>query len=113
MFEEIASDGQVSKRRIWWIQAEALIGFLNGFELTGEDRFVTAAFNVWRFIQRFQMDPAAEWRATSSLDEPETPDLMAGPWKCPYHTGRAMIETERRARALLDDATPAQHPLRA
>jgi hypothetical protein len=33
--------------------------------------------------------------------QPVSPSLKAGPWKCPYHTGRAMMEVERRALALL------------
>jgi mannobiose 2-epimerase len=113
VFEDIGATGNLSKRRVWWIQAEALVGFLNAFELSGDERFLDAAFNVWRFIQRFQIDPNAEWRATSSLDAPKAPDLMAGPWKCPYHTGRAMIETERRARAILARAPHFHHASRA
>lgn len=113
VFEEIGADGRLSERRVWWIQAEALVGFLNTFDMSGDERFLDAALSVWRFIKRYQIDPHAEWRATSSLDAPETPDLMAGPWKCPYHTGRAMIETERRARAILAGAAPAQHASRA
>jgi len=113
VFEEVGAAGHFSERRVWWIQAEALVGFLNAYELSGDERFLEAALNVWRFIKRHQVDPNAEWRATSSLDAPETPDLMAGPWKCPYHTGRAMIEAERRARAILAGAAPAQHASRA
>ena len=113
VFEEIGADGHVSTRRVWWIQAEALVGFLNAFELSGDERFLEAALNAWRFITQHQIAPNAEWRATSSLDAPETPDLMAGPWKCPYHTGRAMIEAERRARTILAGAAPAQHASRA
>lgn len=113
VFEEIGANGHLSARRIWWIQGEALVGFLNAFELSGDERFLDAAFNVWRFIKEHQIDSNAEWRATSSLDEPETPDLMAGPWKCPYHTARAMIEAERRARAIRARAAPAQHASRA
>lgn len=112
VFEEIDTESSRSERRVWWIQAEALVGFLNAYELSGGERFLDAAFSVWRFIKDHQIDSNAEWRATSSLDAPETPDLMAGPWKCPYHTSRAMIEAERRARALLAGAAPAQHASR-
>jgi mannobiose 2-epimerase len=113
VFEDIDVDGHLRERRVWWIQGEALVGFLNAFGLSSDERFLDAALNVWRFIKSYQLDANAEWRATSSLDAPETPDLMAGPWKCPYHTTRAMIEAERRARALLNGAAPIQHASRA
>lgn len=113
VFEERDAHGHLSQRRVWWIQGEALVGFLNAYELSGEQRYLDTALNVWRFIKQHQIDSNAEWRATSSLDAPETPDLMAGPWKCPYHTTRAMIEAERRARALLNGAAPIQHASRA
>ncbi len=109
VFEDMDSDGRIRTRRVWWIQAEALVGLLNAFELCGQERFLDAACNVWGFIQRYQIDPEAEWRAASSLDETCTPAPMADAWKCPYHTGRAMIETERRARALLSAGSHSHH----
>lgn len=102
VFEERSAEGVLAKRRVWWIQAEALVGFLNAFEITGEQRYLDASARVWRFIQTYQLDMDGEWRAHSTLDAPEVrADLQAGPWKCPYHTGRAMMEVQRRAASLL------------
>ncbi|MDX2276289.1 MAG: AGE family epimerase/isomerase [Hyphomonadaceae bacterium] len=113
VFEQIDDEGRVCAQRVWWIQAEALVGFLNAFELSADQRFLDAAIKVWRFIRRYQIDPNAEWRAASALDESSESALMAGPWKCPYHTGRAMIEVERRAQGLLAGAAIPQHASRA
>lgn len=102
LFEERQSDGRVSQKRIWWIEAEGLLGFLNAFALTRDARYLDACERLWRFIQTHQIDRCGgEWRAASALDAPSDPsEPQAGPWKCPYHTGRAMMEMERRASAL-------------
>ena len=100
VFEERAG-GSISQRRVWWIQAEALIGFLNAHGLTNERRYLDASARLWRFIQHYQIDPGGEWREYSTLDRGAASSLRAGPWKCPYHTGRAMMEVERRAAELV------------
>jgi mannobiose 2-epimerase len=102
IYEARDGDGRISQRRVWWIQAEGLIALLNAFELTGDGDYVDACDRLWRFIQAHQIDrDGGEWRASSALDPPaDPPEPQAGPWKCPYHTGRAMLEMERRARAL-------------
>lgn len=107
LFEERRGDGRLSTKRVWWIEAEGLIGFLNAFALTGDTRYLEACERLWRFIRRHQIDRhGGEWRALSALDPPaDPPEPQAGPWKCPYHTGRAMMEMERRASALARAAT--------
>jgi cellobiose epimerase len=99
VFEERAG-ARLSQRRVWWIQAEGLIGFLNAHELTKEQRFLDASARLWRFIQLHQIEGGAEWREFSTLDRSAARSPKAGPWKCPYHTARAMMEMERRAATL-------------
>lgn len=80
--------------RVWWVQAEALVGFLNAYHLTGEQRYIDAALNVWEFINSYQKDSVGgEWHWLSRLDLPHTGDCKMGPWKAPYHNGRAMMES--------------------
>ena len=82
----------------WWVQAEALVGFLNAYELTGEQTFYDQFTGVWDFIQRRIIDhEKGEWFWGVSADG----SLMAGEdkaglWKCPYHNGRACMEVIRR-----------------
>lgn len=106
IFEERDGDGRISQKRVWWIQAEGLIGLLNAYALTRRPRYLDACDRLWRFVQTHQIDHnGGEWRAASALDAPSSPpEPQAGPWKCPYHTGRAMLEVERRASALAGDA---------
>ncbi|MDQ2076051.1 AGE family epimerase/isomerase [Marinimicrobium sp. ABcell2] len=80
--------------RIWWVQAEALVGFLKAYSLSGEGRYLTAAEDVWSFIKAYQIDTeGGEWFWLSTLDaQPEIVPYKLGFWKGPYHNGRAMIE---------------------
>ena len=90
---------EIDRSRIWWVQAEARVGFMNAFELTGEQRFADAARASWDFIQRYVIDRAGEWRGLSALDGRAEP-YWAGPWKACYHNGRAMLEMSARLRRL-------------
>ena len=45
-----------------WPQAEAMVGFLNAFEISRDDRFFTAARRVWDFIEERLADKVhGEW----------------------------------------------------
>ncbi|TQV71340.1 hypothetical protein FKG94_19695 [Exilibacterium tricleocarpae] len=91
----ILESGKRIEQRVWWVQAEALVGFLAAFRLTGDGQFLHAAVEVWRFIRRYQKDPRhGEWLWFSRLDRSSTACKM-GPWKGPYHNGRAMMEAFR------------------
>ena len=48
--------GRVDTTRVWWVQAEALLGFLNAWEKTGEDKFLEAARSQWRYIRNVMAD---------------------------------------------------------
>lgn len=91
----------------WWPQAEAVVGFLNAHALTGDRRFLEAALRAWQFIEDRIIDrELGEWRP--GVDRagrpkgayPEFRDgYKIGPWKCPYHNGRACLEILRRVPA--------------
>jgi mannobiose 2-epimerase len=82
---------------VWWVQAEALVGFLYAYATTGEEQFYCAAENCWAFIKTYQIDHQhGEWFWLSTLNEWNTdPYYKVGFWKCPYHNGRAMMEAIR------------------
>jgi mannobiose 2-epimerase len=92
-------DGSVvNPDRDWWCQAEAVVGFWNAFELSGDQRFADAAARVWSFIERKVSDRAGGewfWRilADGSVD-PGEPKVSE--WKGPYHTVRMCLEMMRR-----------------
>jgi mannobiose 2-epimerase len=82
---------------VWWVQAEALVGFLYAYATTGEEQYYRAAENCWRFIKTYQIDhERGEWFWLSSLNKLNSDSYYkVGFWKCPYHNGRAMMEAIR------------------
>lgn len=88
------ASGQKITERVWWVQAEALVGFLNVYTLTREERYLIAAKNVWAFIRDYQRDSRfGEWLWLSALDTDHGEEAYkVGFWKGPYHNGRAMLE---------------------
>lgn len=84
--------------REWWVSAEAMVGFLNAWQLTGEPEFYNQARGSWNFIQDHVLDEkGGEWR-WGVFDEysPMIDEDKIGPWKCPYHNARACMEVVRR-----------------
>jgi cellobiose epimerase len=102
LYEEIGQDGHLSRLHVWWIQAEAMVGFLNAYALNHDPVFLKSALGVWDFIKAHQRDShGGEWLELARLDDQiSKAGLMVGPWKCPYHTGRAMMETIRLCQSL-------------
>ncbi len=91
--------GKVDSKRIWWVQAETVVGFLNGYEKDGSHtEYLTAAESVWEFIRDHVIDPRCrEWFMHVDADgNPEEGRPIVEPWKCPYHNGRMCIEVMRR-----------------
>lgn len=82
----------------WWPQAEALVGFVNAWQLSANDKYLEAAIKNWRFIQTRLIDTEkGEWHGRVSRGGIVCrDDDKAGPWKCPYHNGRAMLELMKR-----------------
>lgn len=82
----------------WWPQAEAMVGFFNAWQLSGEDDYLHHSLAAWDFSRRYLLDKTnGEW--FWGVDE--SYGLMpgqdkAGLWKCPYHNSRACIEIIKR-----------------
>ncbi|WP_216848953.1 AGE family epimerase/isomerase [Pedobacter sp. L105] len=85
------------KERHWWVQAEALVGFLNAWQLSGEQIFLDHFENVWQFIQHKIKSDEGEWVWGINDDDTLMPNEdKVGLWKCPYHNSRAMLELIQR-----------------
>jgi len=90
--------GYIHARKEWWPQAEAVVGFYNAYELSGERKYLDAANGIWNYIQNHFKDRThGEWH--NELGPGNTPDTgmpKAGFWKCPYHNARMCFEIIRR-----------------
>jgi mannobiose 2-epimerase len=104
IFYEADSKGaMIDPNKHWWAQAEAVVGFYNAYQLTGEDRFRQLAYRAWEFIEEKVVDRThGEWHAKLKPDgmpftESEDNDAcLVGPWKCPYHNSRVCFEMMER-----------------
>lgn len=92
--------GVVDTHRIWWVQAETIVGFLNGYEKTPEKKeYYEGAKAVWNYIKEYMLDKRKDSEWYWRVDENGRPDEgkpIVEPWKCPYHNGRMCIEVIRR-----------------
>jgi mannobiose 2-epimerase len=94
---EAVPDRITNPDRHWWPQAEAVVGFLNAYQVRGEERFREAAIETWAFIQRHLVDrDGGEWKRRVAPDGTPYHDDKVGPWKGPYHGVRTCLEGVRR-----------------
>ncbi|MGF7141085.1 AGE family epimerase/isomerase [Roseimarinus sediminis] len=82
----------------WWPQAEAMVGWVNAWQLSGKESYLEAAQEVWTFIQKKLIDQQnGEWYwRVDAAGKPCEEEEKAGFWKCPYHNSRALIEVLER-----------------
>ncbi|MFY9150507.1 MAG: AGE family epimerase/isomerase [Prolixibacteraceae bacterium] len=100
VYEKDNSTGHLDKDRHWWGQAEAVVGFLNAWELTGDKNWLTKAEMNWKYISENLIDrEKGEWFWSVSDDgiANRTED-KAGFWKCPYHNSRMCLEIMARSK---------------
>jgi len=98
LMNEASDKGLVDGDKHWWPQAEALVGLVNAWQLSANDKYLEAAIRTWRFIQTKLIDKEYGewyWRVDRSGAVNRDED-KSGPWKCPYHNGRAMLELMNR-----------------
>jgi len=80
--------GQADTRKVWWVQAEAILGFLNA-------GYTEAAERIWDYIKARFIDPrqGSEWLNELHRDGSPIESMpIVNLWKCPYHNGRMCFE---------------------
>jgi len=78
----------------WWVQAEAVVGYMYAYRNSSDDSYKEKAQRVWEYIQNKIVDiKNGEW-IWSRLENGSInrKDDKAGFWKCPYHNSRMCIE---------------------
>jgi len=89
------------KRKTWWVQAEALVGFLELYQLTGNLEYYEAFSKTLDFCAKNHVAQEGGWWATRNPDGTPTPDkTRTSMWQGAYHAGRSMIECAHRLDAL-------------
>ncbi|OWR30683.1 N-acyl-D-glucosamine 2-epimerase [Saccharibacillus sp. O23] len=94
IWNEASGGALVDDAKDWWPQAEAMVGFYNAYEMTGDEAYEEAAYRSWAFIRDYLVDQAnGEWYWSVSNDRvPNVEEPKVSAWKCPYHNSRACLE---------------------
>ena len=55
--------GKVDTTRVWWVQAESILGFVNEFAKSGDAKYRDAAADIYHYICNMLVDkrPGSEW----------------------------------------------------
>lgn len=88
--------GHVRSQRSWWEQAETIVGYLNAFELTGDETYLDKSLKCWSYTKKYFVDSNnGAWHTSVSESGVQGGD-KAGFWICPYHNGRMCMEVIER-----------------
>jgi len=88
----------------WWPQAEAMVGFLNAYQISKEERFLQSSLDSWNFVKKFIIDKKyGEWFWSVDKNRNVNQKLeKVGLWKCPYHNARACMEVPERLNHIIN-----------
>lgn len=98
LYEKNLPSGHVDEDRHWWVQAEAMVGFMDAWQISGQPHYLEKVFALWSYIDDKLIDHEnGEWfLRIDDKGKPVLSDPKAGFWKCPYHNTRALMELIQR-----------------
>jgi cellobiose epimerase len=100
-YEYEPAHDRLVKEKHSWPQAEAMVGFFNAWQLSGEDKYLDYSKASFGFIEKYIKDnTTGEWRWGIHEDGSAMKKEKAGFWKCPYHSVRACMEIQKRILSL-------------
>ena len=86
----------------WWQNCEVLVGYLDAYERTGDEKYFDAFYKTWQFDKKHFINwETGEWRQLLKKDGTPLVTDVGNPWKAIYHTGRAMLECKRRLEKII------------
>lgn len=86
----------------WWAQCETIIGCVNAWQLSGEEKYLDTALKVWSYVKGHFIDHRhGDWLKNLNADgTPLAGDMKVSEWNCPYHSCRMGFEMLNRLPAL-------------
>lgn len=104
-FQTLLTLDPLAQPRQWWEYAEAVVGYLNIWQHTGDDMAMKKMQETWTFITDCLIDrETGEWFwSVTPEGVPLRAEDKAGFWKCPYHNGRMCLEIIERLPEHLPD----------
>lgn len=106
--EKDEETGHIDTHREWWVSAEAMVGFLNAYQISKDEKYLSLVLQIWEFTKKHLIDSKnGEWfwgvyPSTSCEPNYQIMDSedKVGFWKCPYHNARASMELIRRLKSI-------------
>lgn len=97
VYEKDFSTGHVNTNRSWWAQSETVVGYLNAYELTEDEKYLDRAISCWIYIKTHMIDyDGGGWFANVSAEGVVARGEKGGFWTCPYHNSRMCLEVIER-----------------
>jgi len=101
IYEKDLSTGRKNTERSWWAQAETIVGYLNAYEITGNEKYLDKSINCWNYTKNHLVDnKSGGWFSSVSESGITGRGDKGGFWVCPYHSGRMCMEVIERFTAL-------------
>ena len=93
-----AENGVKDFTRVWWVQVEAMIGYLNAYERTHDKSLLNIVDKLMTYTMENMVDSreGGEWYWSIESDGKPTERSVIEPWKTPYHNGRFCLEFMKR-----------------
>ncbi|MDO1445074.1 AGE family epimerase/isomerase [Rhodocytophaga aerolata] len=98
--------GLSDTHRVWWVSAEAMVGFMNAYQLTEEEHFLDNSWDAWQFAKKYLLDKEKGewlWGVDNTYTVIETEDKISF-WKSPHPSARMCIEIVNRCQRVLAEA---------
>lgn len=97
-YENEPSKKHIIKEKHWWVQAEAMVGFFNAWQISKDEEFLNISLQNWFFVkdQIINYEKGEWFWGITELGKIMPNEDKVGVWKCPYHNSRACIELIKR-----------------
>lgn len=96
-YEYEPDNNHLIKEKHSWPQAEAMIGFFNAWQITGDESYLKKSLVSWQFVKEYIIDKKNnEWFWGVKENYEVMDEDKVGIWKCPYHNTRACVELIKR-----------------
>ncbi len=53
-YEYEPADRHLIKEKHWWVQAEAMVGFYNAWQISGDEKYLEISYNNWQYVKELK-----------------------------------------------------------
>mmetsp|Transcript_4692 Transcript_4692/g.7285 ORF Transcript_4692/g.7285 Transcript_4692/m.7285 type:complete len:471 (-) Transcript_4692:254-1666(-) len=93
------------RRKVWWVQSEALVCMLELYTMTNDVKYYDAFKRSLEFVKKYQLAPEGGWWAMVNADGSHGKEMSrASMWQCGYHNGRAMMRIHGLLMSMADES---------